>query len=542
MKKISGIVSLFGTAALLLGSCTPLSTVKKPVIETITEKPITIVHGDTLVYQIAFSDKPERERFIYSFDRFLKENSFFAERFDSAGVLTVMRILPGAQSGELFPAAGDTGVTAFFDTVSIGDVVQEQSDEARPPPGGSLRIYSPRSVIDYPLSELTEAYPLAERIGDDSIAGYFRVVTVSPTSISLEFQNKVTVGGKTVTSLDIIDGWTRYLRERPGEGRALFASCQGIDEFTGGREAVVRGFTAVDNKTIRIKLSRPDPDALDRLRTRRALPALLGLGKYRVKVSRESETVLAPNNDAPGDKPFVNEALVRRGSDPNPMLAFSLGRYDAMLIWSAADLDYARRNLLKNGTCTLVGRDRYFLALHLDDPGARAAVRSSISIAELLNRYVKAEGRVIASVESDSALAAPPGATVKSAPEEPLAVYYLKDDPISQIIAERLIASANQAGFKANLYPSDRRLFESALVGKSRGCFVGWAPQSVLTEKSEKLRLASLFFDRNADEAARIGSNYEIPLFSVDWYLLAREKVGLYKGKIGGIYVKQEHW
>jgi hypothetical protein len=537
-----------GTLVLFLSSCTPPVVVKKPVIETIPERPIVIIHGDTLVYQVAFVDNAERERFIYSFNRFLKESSFSAERFDSAGVFTVLRIGPAAQGLAALPGTtADTESGRPRDTGMFASIFQEpagvKEDTATPPFGGSLRLYTPRSSLDYPFSALVDAYPFAERIGNDSLCGYLRVTSVSSTSLTLQMAGKIAAGnGKTMTVLDIIDTWTRYIRDRPAEGFALFPECQGIAEFTRGREAVVRGLVAADNTTIRIKFGRPDPVAIDRLRTCRALPAPFGLGRYAVKLSRENEDILAPNHATAASKPFVNELLVRRGGDPNPILSYSLGRYDAMLLWSAADIDYARRNLLKNGTCSLVGRDRYFITLQLDDASLRAAIRSSLNIVELMNKFVKPEGALIAAIESDApAVAAPADKALPGRGEqlEPVRIFYIKGDAISKSIAERLLSSISQSGIKALLMPADLRPYEAALVDRTQGCFVGWAPQTVLADTSEKLRLAAMFFNNERDEAQRIASVMEIPLFSIDWYLLAQEKVGLYQGKLGGIYVKQ---
>jgi hypothetical protein len=536
-----------GIAALILSGCTPPVVVKKPVVETIPERPIVIIHGDTLVYQIAFVDKAERERFIYSFNQFLKESSFSAERFDSAGIFTVLRIGPAIQGLAALPGTtAVTGTGQMPDTGSFASFFQGtagmQEDTAKPPVGGSLRLYTPRTSLDYPLSALVDAYPFAERIGNDSLRGYFRVANASPTSLTLECAGKITSGnGKTLTVLDIIDTWTRYIREQPAEGVALFPECQGIVEFTKGREAVVRGFVAADNTTIRLKLGKPDPVAVDRLRTFRALPAPFGLGRYAIKLSRESEDVLVPNHATAAAKPFVNELLVRRGGDPNPILSYSLGRYDAMLLWSAADIDYARRTLLKNGTCSLVGRDRYFIALRLEDAALRAAIRSSLNIVELMNKFVKPEGALIAAIESDTA-AAPAEKTLSGLGDQtdPVKIFYQKGDPVSKTIAERLLSSVSQAGIKALLMPANRHSYEAALVDRAKGCFVGWVPQTVLDDPSEKLRLAGMFFNNERDEAQRIALFMEIPLFSIDWYLLAQEKVGLYKGGLGGIYVKKE--
>jgi hypothetical protein len=549
-KALKALCSVFVIFIVAFFGCNPPVVVKQPVVETVPERPIVIIHGDTLVYKIAFADSAERERFIYSFNRFLKETSFLAERFDSAGIYTVLHIAPAGAGQAFAPGTLNTAATGqVLDTsTGFGSLFQEAAispeDTVMPPLGGAIRLYTPRAFLDYPLSALVEAYPFSERIGNDSLNGYLRVTDISAASFTLQLAQKITSGtGKTMTVLDLVDGWTRYTRERPGEGFSLFPLCQGIADFIKGREAVVRGFVAVDNATIKIKLAKPDPVALDRLRTGRTLPAAFGLGRYAVKQTREGEDVLAPNRSAVGPKPFVNELLVRRGGDPNPMVSFSLGRYDAVLLWNAPDLDYARRNVLKNGTCGLVGRDRYFIAVLLDDQALRAAVRSSLSIAELMNKFVKPEGALIAAIESDSIAGAAMerGAALEMSEQvDPVRVLYVKDDPASKIIAERLLSSVTQKGLKAMLMPADRHAYEAALVDKTPGCYVGWTPETVLTDTSEKLRFETLYWNGDRDEAQRIATDREIPLFSVDWYLLAKDKVGLHKGRLGGIYVKKE--
>ncbi len=49
-----------------------------------------------------------------------------------------------------------------------------------------------------------------------------------------------------------------------------------------------------------------------------------------------------------------------------------------------------------------------------------------------------------------------------------------------------------------------------------------------------------MFFNDAANESMRLSENLEIPLFSVNWSLLATAKVGLWNGKIAGIYVKPD--
>ena len=48
--------------------------------------------------------------------------------------------------------------------------------------------------------------------------------------------------------------------------------------------------------------------------------------------------------------------------DPNPILSFSLNKYDAVVLTSINDLEYARRNLTQNASLQEIPGERYFLA------------------------------------------------------------------------------------------------------------------------------------------------------------------------------------
>jgi hypothetical protein len=526
--------------AFFLIRCAPGVTTK-PAVESVPELPVKIIHGDTLVYRIAFTGNAERERFIYSFNRFLKESSFSSERYDSAGVLTIIKVLPSTVSPvpEKNPAIEPSSVPG----TGSPEGSPEGEPSGEPLRGGSLRLYYPRGSINYPLAVLVNAYPFGEKRNGDSIPGYLSVGNSSAAAVTLKLAQKIRDGaGKTLNALDVIEQWTRHIREHPAEGLATFRYCDGIMDFLHGQEAIVRGISAIDNATIRIKFSPADPQALDRLRNRRLLPAAFKLGSYTVATVRENDHVLSANPAAADEKPFINELTVRCGGDGNPLLSFSLGRYDAVMLWSAPDIDYSRRNLLKTGSCSIVGRDRYFIACNLEDSLGRDFIRSAISGQELLGNFIKAEGAPISAVESDSAVtpSLPQGAAALPKPtvKEPLTILFRKDDAVSTIIAERLLAAVTHAGMQGTLTASTEKSYETALVGRSYACAIGWIPETVLFDKNEKLRVTAIFFNDDPDEGKLIRENREIPLFSIDWYLLAKSKVGLYKGKISGIYVK----
>jgi hypothetical protein len=521
--------------AVLLVQCAPKVTTV-PAVESVPQRPVRILRGDTLIYQIAFADDRERGRFGDAFGRFITEQQFLFERYDSAGVLSVFRILPSKNDGGSVPEY-------HVPAVPLRNETPAAPDTAPPPCGGSLRLYYPRGSIDYPLTALVGAHPF--RSDDSSMAGYFTVANSSPAAVTLKLARKTVNGaGRTLSAFDIIELWTRYIRGHPAEGLASFRFCDGITKFLSGQEAIVLGLSASDNSTVRIRLGTSDPQALDRLRSMRTLPAAFKLGSYTLSALRENDAVLSANRAAAAEKPFVNELTIRCGGDPNPLLSFSLGRYDAAMLWSAQDIDYSRRNLLKNSSCSLVGRDRYFVACNLEDSLARDFIRSAVSGQVLLGNFIKAEGASIPAVESDSAalpsLPQAAAAVPKPAAKDPLTILFRKDDAISKIIAERLLAAVTHAGVPGELLADNEQSYEAALVGRGYTCAVGWVPETVLFDISEKLRLAALFFNDEPDEVKRIRENREIPLFSIDWYLLAKSKVGLYKGKISGLYIKQE--
>ncbi len=160
-----------------------------------------------------------------------------------------------------------------------------------------------------------------------------------------------------MNSLDVVDQWTQYIREHPAEGFALFHSCEGITEFISGREVIVRGLTAVDNSTIRIKFASPDAAALERLRNYRALPPGLKLGRYWLKSSQSNSDLIAANDCAIGEKPFLSEATIRRGGDVSPLVSFSPAVTTASRLWNSGDIRLCAQQPAENGAALLpIGR------------------------------------------------------------------------------------------------------------------------------------------------------------------------------------------
>jgi hypothetical protein len=346
--------------------------------------------------------------------------------------------------------------------------------------------------------------------------------------------------GKILSSLDIINAWTVYAKKHPAEGLALFRNVKGFAGFIHGREAVIGGLIALDDKTIAIDFDPADPAGLVRLCTRRLLPESLKIGPYFSKSDNGQVVALSANQHYPGAKPNLLSCAIRLGKDATPIVSFSLNRYDAVELVFARDIDLARRKAPEQSVLMPFSQDRYFLSCGLDNPAARAAIRNSLNTRDILASYVKAEGAPLSAIESDASTSSPASAPNGPAPmTQPVSVLFRSDDPVSAIIAEKVVADLTRNGNTASLRPATQEEYEGALARRDFQCVVGWAPQDIVVDESEKLRLRTMWFGDAADETARIADNREIPLFSVKGYLLCKKKVGFSGTSLAGMFLAE---
>jgi hypothetical protein len=525
--------------ALLCASC------GKPVLrqqETV-QKGHDIVRtekGDTVGYVVSFHDSVDRKKFALSFEKLLNEYPFRRDtlvqnRYFHLDLASAVR--PGAETK---PAPVET---LFMKEAPLVPGLPEKTT-ARP--GGSVTFYSQRAFLDEKLSELVECRPFGESGcpgGEHGTAGYFQVKSVSDREIALVLTDRaITSSGKHQTSFDLVNAWTAFVKAHPAEGLALFRNVKGLGGFIRGQEAVIAGFMVTDDRTVVLKFDPPDPKGLARLCTPRIMPASLAMGPYALKSESGGVAALVPNPHFPGEKAYLSSCTVRLGGDANPMLSFSLNRYDAVMLHSAKDLDFARHKAPEQSALAVFSEDRYFLSCGLDNPAARLAVRNAINPREILTNFVKAEGTVLVALESDNAASAPAVAGDKGqvpAAAQQISVLYRSDDPVSAIIAEKVVADLTRSGMSAALKPAAQKDYELSLVRRDYGLAVGWVPSSVVSDESDKLRLSTMWFSGAVDESSRIADSREIPLFSVKEYLLCRKKVGFAGDVVQGVFVAE---
>jgi hypothetical protein len=535
MKNVQ-LFLLLSTAILL--SCGRQVT-KQTVVVQKGHEIVSTEKKDTLGYVISFYDTSERGKFVRSFEHLVKTYAFRRDtlannRFFS---LTLPPPLP-SEAPRPRPVASETLST-----------IPQPAKKIEPHAGGTVTLYTQREFLDPVFSNLVAAYPFGKSFCGEAVPGDIpgmldmKIVSERQIDISLR-DNCVTATGQTPSAFDLVNAWTAYVRKHPAEGNALFRYVKGLDGFIAGRETVISGFAVSDQKTVSLRLDRPDPFAQSRLCTRRLLPASMKLGSYYVKGENQSSLQLLQNPRSAEPKAYLNSCVVRLGKDPNPFLSFSLNRYDAITLFSLKDIEYARQKAPDKSTLIALSDDRYFLTCATPSKDVRAVVRKLTDPRDILVNFVKADGAVLSHIETETAANTPldPIAgqpvlqTVPPLPA-PIQVLYRSDDPVSTIIADKILADFSRAGLQCVLKGSGGEAYEASLIRRDFGIAVGWTEKSVMSDPGERLRLAAMWFADQADERARIDDIREIPLFSVKYYLLCRKKIQFAGDVLEGIFV-----
>jgi hypothetical protein len=523
--------------ALLLSSCQKQIT-KQTITLTQGHDIVKLEKGDTVSYAVSFQDSLERKRFGTSLEKLLKDYPFKRDTL-------VQNRFFKLQLSSYNPCPSETR-PAPADTLKAAPAPVAKEEKIEPRIGGSVTMYLQRGFVDQNVSALLSCYPFngdaCQVTRGKETAGYFQVKNVSDREITLVLGDKVVnSAGKALSSFDCVNAWTAFVKKHPAEGMALFRNVKGMTGFIHGQEAIIAGFQVVDQKTIVLRFEATDQLALARLCTPRILPAAFRLGPYVVKSDNAGTVVLSPNAHCPGNRAFLLSCVLRLGRDSNPILSYSVGKYDIMSLFSIKDLDYARRKALEQSNLIVSAEDRYFLSCGLESRELRQAVRKCIDARDMFVNFVKAEGGVITALENDSAapVAAPPVPPQPPRQVQACSVLYRSDDPVSAVAAEKIVADLTRAGIQCALKAAAQEEYEASLVSRDYGIAVGWVPKSATFDQSERLRLASMWFNDVGDEQARIAESREIPLFWVKEYLLCKKKIAFSGDVLEGIFIKE---
>lgn len=527
---------------ILIYGCTPKQVVVQNTQKSTASPRISESQGDTITYSIEFYSKEDREKFLSLFRMILKEYPSTNVQNEESGKVFV-KILPVNDSSKV-----DKQIQIMSNQPSeyVEDIIQKtidssisadsiyQADTVTPQYGGSIRIYSPRGALDEIFAPLVEIYPF----GNDT-ASVMMIADSSERRITLRFNGKVTNGkGKVISALDIIEYWTNLIKTHPAEGVALFRYVEGVRAFIDGREAVVRGFIATDQNTVQLRLSQADPNAVERIRTSRLLGSTVRIGAYFIEEQSGNDVTLAKNK-AGKVSGYLDKISIKTGGESNPLLSFSLKKFDAVVLNNSNELDYARNNLSKSGVVDLITKDRYFISCNNLEPSSRKFLQSTVIPSEILKNFIKAEGELISAVESDSnEIFQENGEITDLSDTKPIRILYRKDDPISKIIAEKLLADLSKNHAQGTLVGVTQTEYERMLISNNYSCAVGWTSEKVLNDKSEKLRLASMWFNDETDWNNRIRDGREIPLFSINNYLLHKDALYIPPNRISGIFLR----
>ncbi len=370
--------------------------------------------------------------------------------------------------------------------------------------------------------------------------GYISIEQLSPRKLKLSIMDGVKNGrGQTPGSFDLVDAWTNSIKKHPAEGLALFRHVVGLQGFIHGREAVIPGFQVSDERSVTITLDTPDPDAITRLSTERLLPISMRMGPYFIKEAQRNKLSLAPNESFFAGKPYLQSASLILDGDNNPFVSYSLNKYDMMELTYVRDLNYARRSLPSSKLFPF-SQSRYFLSVAHPEYQVRRYIQATIDARNILAGTAKVEGKVIEAIADTTLFVTRPEPDASGAQyvNKPLRIIYRADDPFSVNIAEKILADLAQSDLPSQIQGLKSTDYERALIGSSYDIAVGWVPQKVLTDRSEQLRLATMWFRDQTDEAVRYEQGWEIPLFSITRYVLCKPEVNFADGGLRNVYIE----
>jgi hypothetical protein len=536
---ILGVILVFFNSG-----CLPKQVTKLDVSQDLPAPRISAITGDTLFYSIEFNNVEEREKFLSKFRTFLQEYPY-AKLQASAGETVLVKISPvkGDGTGDKQAEQLSTQRAEY-----VGNVIQKTVDASKiedtipaadtivPEYGGAIKIYSQRGTLDETLSSLFDLYPFETSSGP----GVLTEIDSSPKKVTLQLNGKITNGkGKILSALDLIESWTSLVKSHPAEGLALFRYVEGVREFIDGREAVIRGFLATDQYTVQLRLSQADSYATDRIRTSRLLDYSLKLGRYFIEQTSADEIVALTNKLSGKKAGYLDKLTIKTGGDVNPILSFSLKKFDIITLVTNNDLDYARSNLTKAGKLNLISRDHYFISCNSTDQKLRKYVEGVVNPAEILKNIVKAEGEILHAIEDDAnGIEQSDMDHTQPGIVQPIKVVFRKDDPVSKMIAEKILADFSQDNVPGVLMGVANSEYERTLIAKNYTCAVGWVTDSVKFDMSEKLRLATIWFNDEINEKTRIETNQEIPLFVINKYLLSRNAIVIPENNIKDLFLQ----
>ena len=549
MKKIL----VLSTILFIVGfSCTKQIT-KQTITPEDKHPTYHYIQGDTTHYILGFSKNRELKSFIRKFERLIKDYSIDTIISDTINQYFSLRIKTTEKDTLKISKHKMTTIDNIDFIESDIEIKKEISTEDTmvPTPGGNVTIYTDRNFLDITLSGLIEDVPFSiDTAGniisteDTTLSVFLDIIQISPVKIRIICTEKlIDNAGKHLTAFDIVQAWTHFIKSNPAEGLALFSNVSGIKKFIRGEEGIIQGFSVPNEKTIIITLSKSDSYALQRLNSQKLLPYTLAVGKFYVKKQQDNKLLLQKNNNYPFGQPFLDRCTIVCGKDVNPIVSYSLNKYDIIILYKKKDLAYARQTLVKNSHLVPFSTDRYFISLNSKSSELRKYLKTIIIPGEIHTNAVKAEGEIIHEIEfANQKLIMNIDTSQVEIPKvkDPLTILYNNDDPVSIVIAEKIFSDLSHSALPCKLNGLSKSKLEIALIDRGYDLAIGWVSNKIVTNNTSKLRLATIWFNNETSEAKRISGNFEIPLFTINRYALCKKNINFYKNLLSGIFRDSE--
>ncbi|MFW5959639.1 MAG: hypothetical protein ACOCSE_00810 [Chitinivibrionales bacterium] len=497
------------------------------------------IRGDTSYYRVIFRDRQEAERFRKDLNELIHEYEILRSEHKGSERVFVIR----AVHGDTVPEALEFEGAVLSDSLIETEAIEESAYQPDISYGGKARVYSELNYMSPVVQDL-----MVSGVGCNDSAALFSLSEKNGRSVVLKIMDSTGSGDrKGLTSLDVIDIWSKRMSLDPAWGRAVFKGLEGLQEFIAGEENTVRGFTALDPASIKLRFRETADEFLSRVTPESLILPQMGVGAYILQERFQEDSIKESLDLYPGEGSECRGYLDSLGlifrENGNPLASFSTGRYEVLLLSSPRDIQYVENSNPQNSTVRDLVSERYFLRLNIEGAEDRDAVAGMIDPGDIISGPMVNVCAPVDMVFRDTPADESPEADdqIVDAPEKngiegELEILYLKGDRISEKVSGRIASGLEDRGAEIRLTGKGYWEFSRALFRDEFDIVVGFISEPRLDTGKEAGMELLYWFGSSASVKEIRTENRIIPLFTARRIMVHKQGFGFAGSGITGIF------
>ncbi len=497
------------------------------------------IRGDTSYYRVVFRDRHEAERFRKDLNELIHEYEILRSEHKESERVFVIRAVHEDTVPDVLEFEGAVLPDSLIETEAIEEAAYQPDISY----GGKARVYSELHYMNPVVQDL-----MVSSVGCNDSAALFSLSEKSGRSVILKIKDST--GSKDrrgLSSLDVIDIWSKRIRLDPAWGRAVFKGIEGLREFVSGGENTVRGFTALDPVSIKLRFRETADEFLSRVTPESLILPQMGIGAYTLQDRVQEDRIEESLDLSPGEgsecRGYLDSLGLIFSESGNPLAAFSTGRYEVLLLSSPRDIQYVENSNPQNSTVRDLVRERYFLRVNIEDAAVRESVAGIIDPGGIISGPLANVCTPVHKVfpdtmaddysEADDQVAE---ASEEGGIEEELEILYLKGDRISEKVSGGIASGLEDRGAEIRLIGKGYWEFSRALFRDEFDIAVGFISEPRLETRKEAGMELLYWFGNSSSVKGIQRENRIIPLFTARRIMVYKQGFGFAGSGITGIF------